>query len=505
MYADLIQSLPGVLALPNLLAVIIGVIVGIVVGALPGLSATMAISVLVPFTFGLTPLVALGLMAGIYNGAMYGGAIPAVLLRIPGTPAAVATSFDGYPMAQKGQGGYALQVAVVSSSIGGIASAFALMLLAPPLSKVTLLFGPAEVFWVAVFGLCSIVFLLGSDVIKGLVSACFGVFVSVIGSDPILGNDRFTFDRLELLDGISIVVLLVGLYALPPVMDLLESPVKTDSAVDGRLKAEPIWRSLPRMLRFWKTWLRGSIIGIWIGILPGAGGSMAALMSYNEARRSSKTPQTWGHGEPEGVAAAETANNADTAAALIPALTLGIPGTSVAAVMLGGLLIHGLQPGPMLFRENPDVVFGFMWQFLFGAILLLFLGGSLATNSFARLLLLPRPLLGAVIMVLMLIGVYSIHGRMFDVYLMLLFGAIGYLMDKLQYPIAPAVLGLILGGFAEENLRLALRIGLGDWTSLFTNLTSQVLVGMTLLVVLGPSLKRCLMNLRRGHPTGGAR
>lgn len=505
MYADLIQSLPGVLALPNLLAVIIGVIVGIVVGALPGLSATMAISVLVPFTFGLTPLVALGLMAGIYNGAMYGGAIPAVLLRIPGTPAAVATSFDGYPMAQKGQGGYALQVAVVSSSIGGIASAFALMLLAPPLSKVTLLFGPAEVFWVAVFGLCSIVFLLGSDVIKGLVSACFGVFVSVIGSDPILGNDRFTFDRLELLDGISIVVLLVGLYALPPVMDLLESPVKTDSAVDGRLKAEPIWRSLPCMLRFWKTWLRGSIIGIWIGILPGAGGSMAALMSYNEARRSSKTPQTWGHGEPEGVAAAETANNADTAAALIPALTLGIPGTSVAAVMLGGLLIHGLQPGPMLFRENPDVVFGFMWQFLFGAILLLFLGGSLATNSFARLLLLPRPLLGAVIMVLMLIGVYSIHGRMFDVYLMLLFGAIGYLMDKLQYPIAPAVLGLILGGFAEENLRLALRIGLGDWTSLFTNLTSQVLVGMTLLVVLGPSLKRCLMNLRRGHPTGGAR
>lgn len=505
MYADLIQSLPGVLALPNLLAVIIGVIVGIVVGALPGLSATMAISVLVPFTFGLTPLVALGLMAGIYNGAMYGGAIPAVLLRIPGTPAAVATSFDGYPMAQKGQGGYALQVAVVSSSIGGIASAFALMLLAPPLSKVTLLFGPAEVFWVAVFGLCSIVFLLGSDVIKGLVSACFGVFVSVIGSDPILGNDRFTFDRLELLDGISIVVLLVGLYALPPVMDLLESPVKTDSAVDGRLKTEPIWRSLPRMLRFWKTWLRGSIIGIWIGILPGAGGSMAALMSYNEARRSSKTPQTWGHGEPEGVAAAETANNADTAAALIPALTLGIPGTSVAAVMLGGLLIHGLQPGPMLFRENPDVVFGFMWQFLFGAILLLFLGGSLATNSFARLLLLPRPLLGAVIMVLMLIGVYSIHGRMFDVYLMLLFGAIGYLMDKLQYPIAPAVLGLILGGFAEENLRLALRIGLGDWTSLFTNLTSQVLVGMTLLVVLGPALKRHLLTLLRGHPKDQAR
>ena len=490
MYADLIHALPDVLALGNFVAVAVGVVVGIIVGALPGLSATMAISVLVPFTFGLEPLVALGLMAGIYNGAMYGGAIPAVLLRIPGTPAAVATTFDGYPMAQKGQGGFALQVALVSSSIGGIASAFALMLLAPPLAKVTLLFGPAEVFWVAVFGMCSIIFLLGEHIVKGLISACFGVFVSVIGTDPILGNDRYTFGQLELLDGISIVVLLVGLYALPPVIDLLESPLQAENAASGRLGTEPIWRTLPKMFRFWKTWIRASIIGIWIGILPGAGGSMAAFMSYNEARRASKTPETWGHGEPEGVAAAETANNADTAAALIPALTLGIPGTAVAAVMLGGLLVHGLQPGPMLFRDNPDIVFGFMWQFLFGAILLLFLGGTLATNSFSKVLKLPRPLLGSVIIVLMLIGVYSIHGRMFDVYLMLGFGGIGYVMDKLKFPLPPVVLGVILGGFAEENLRLALRIGQGSWTPLFANTTSQVLVALTLAVVFGPWLKR---------------
>ena len=490
MYSDLIQSLPNVIAWANLAALVIGVLAGIVVGAMPGLSATMAISVLVPFTFGLEPLVALGLMAGIYNGAMYGGAIPAVLLRIPGTPAAVATTFEGYPMAQRGEGGYALQVAVVSSAFGGVASAFALMLLAPPLSRVTLLFGPAEVFWVAVFGLCSIIFLLGNNVIKGLISACFGVFVSVIGSDPIFGTDRFTFDQLELLDGIHIVILLVGLYALPPVIDLLESPLKTDVNTGERLGTQPIWRSLPRMKGFWKTWIKSSLIGIWIGILPGAGGSMAAFMSYNEARRTSKTPETWGHGEPEGVAASETANNADTASALIPALTLGIPGTAVAAIMLGGLLIHGLQPGPMLFRNNPDIVFGFMWQFLFGAILLVFLGGSLATNSFAKLLKLPRPLLGSVIIVLMLIGVYSIHGRMFDVYLMLGFGAVGYVMDKMAFPLPPVVLGLILGGFAEENLRLALRIGRGDWTTLFANTTSQVLVALTLAVILGPILKR---------------
>lgn len=489
MYADLLHALPSVFGFANFAAIVIGVIAGIVVGAMPGLSATMAISVLVPFTFGLEPLVALGLMAGIYNGAMYGGAIPAVLLRIPGTPAAVATTFDGYPMAQKGEGGFALQVAVVSSAIGGIASAFALMLLAPPLSKVTLLFGPSEVFWVAVFGLASIVFLLGGNPLKGLISACFGVFVSVIGSDPILGSDRYTFGQLEILDGIHIVILLVGLYALPPVIDLLETPLKTDGVDSSKLGTESIWKALPRMARFWKTWIRSSLIGIWIGILPGAGGSMAAFMAYNEARRASKTPETWGNGEPEGVAAAETSNNADTASALIPALTLGIPGTAVAAVMLGGLLVHGLQPGPMLFRDNPDIVFGFMWQFLFGAVLLVLLGGSLATNSFARLLNLPRPLLGSVIIVLMLIGVYSIHGRMFDVYLMLGFGAIGYVMDKLNYPLPPVVLGLILGGFAEENLRLALRIGRGDWTVLFANTTSLVLVALTIAVIVGPMIK----------------
>jgi len=490
MYSELLHALPEVLTLTNFAAVVVGVIAGIIVGAMPGLSATMAISVLVPFTFGLSPLVALGLMAGIYNGAMYGGAIPAVLLRIPGTPAAVATTFDGYPMAQKGEGGFALQVAVVSSSIGGIASAIALMLLAPPLSKVTLLFGPAEVFWVAIFGLASIIFLLGGNPVKGLISACFGVFVSMIGSDPIFGTDRFTFGQLELLDGINIVILLVGLYALPPVIDLLEVPLKTEGVSGNKLGTEPIWRALPRMTRFWKTWIRSSIIGIWIGILPGAGGSMAAFMSYNEARRASKTPETWGKGEAEGVAAAETANNADTASALIPALTLGIPGTAVAAVMLGGLLIHGLQPGPMLFRDNPDVVFGFMWQFLFGAVLLVLLGGSLATNSFARLLNLPRPLLGSVIIVLILIGVYSIHSRMFDVYLMLLFGAIGYVMDKLRFPLPPVVLGLILGGFAEENLRLALRIGRGDWSILFANTTSLVIVVLTVAVIVGPMIKR---------------
>jgi putative tricarboxylic transport membrane protein len=490
MYEMLIMALPGVLQPENFLAIVFGVLAGICVGAMPGLSATMAISVLIPFTFGLDPLVALGLMAGIYNGAMYGGAIPAVLLKIPGTPAAVATTFDGFPMAQQGRGGEALQVAVVSSAIGGIASALSLMLLAPPLAQVTLLFGPAEMFWIAVVGLLSIVFLLGGNLVKGLVAACFGILVSLVGTDTVNGTDRFTFGFFELLDGIHIVVLLVGLYAMPPVVDLLQTQLDTSQFKYDKDQTESIWVAIPKMLRFWKTWIKSSLIGIWIGILPGAGGSMAAFLSYNEAKRNSKNPNDWGKGEPEGVAAAETSNNADTASALIPALTLGIPGTAVAAIMLGGLLIHGLQPGPMLFRESPDIVFGFMWQFLFGAILLIFLGGSLATNSFAQLLKLPRPLLGSLIVVLMFIGVYSINERMFDVYLMLIFGAIGIAFDKLKFPLPPVVLGLILGSFAEENLRLALTIGLGDWAILTKSTTSLVLISLVVLVVMTPLIKK---------------
>lgn len=491
MYSSLIEALPNVLGWENFLAVVVGVLSGILVGALPGLSATMAISLLIPFTFGLDPLVALGVMAGIYNGAMYGGAIPAVLLRIPGTPAAVATTFDGYPMAQSGRGGYALQVAVISSSLGGIASALALMLMAPPLAVLTLLFGPAEIFWIAVFGLSSIVFLLGGDIIKGLMSATLGVAISIVGTDIITGYDRFTFGRLELYDGVHIVVLLVGLYAMPPVIALLENPDRLDAGSAGKLETGSLWKALPSMGRFWKTWTRSSIIGILVGILPGAGGSMAAFVSYNEARRASKNPDDWGKGEPEGIAAAETANNADTASSMIPALTLGIPGTAVAAVMLGGLLIHGLQPGPMLFRENPEIVFGFMWQFLFAAILLIFVGGPLATNSFAKVLRLPRPLLGSIIISLMLIGVYSINGRMFDVYVMLGFGLIGYFMEKLKFPLPPVVLGLILGGFAEENLRLSLIIGQGDWSILWKNSLSQIIIGLTVFVIALPMLKAC--------------
>jgi putative tricarboxylic transport membrane protein len=476
--------------LTNFIAMIAGVIGGIAIGALPGLSATMAISVLIPLTFFMEPLAALGMIAGIYNGAMYGGSIPAVLLRIPGTPAAVATTFDGYPMAQKGQAGWALQIACVSSAVGGMASAIALMTIAPPLSYITLAFGPAEVFWVAVFGLTAIVFLVGEQPVKGLISALFGVVVSLVGTDVITGVDRYTFGRLELLDGLNVVVMLVGLYAIPPMIGLLLDDPGNEAATRVRIERGGLltrWRDLAA---FWLVWLRASVIGIFVGILPGAGGSMAAFLSYNEARRTSRDPDAFGRGEPAGVAAAECGNNADNAAALIPALTLGIPGSSVTAVILGALLVHGLQPGPELFRSHPTVVYGFMIQMFVSSLLLVFLGGTIATCTFARLLEIPRPVLAPIILGMTVVGTFAINGSMFDVALMFGFGFIGYVMERQQIPLAPAVLGLILGEYAERNFRLSMMIGGNDPAALVASPISMGFVAAIALAVGLPLVRR---------------
>ena len=488
----IISAFTEIFKLYNFLAMIAGVLGGIAIGALPGLSATMAISVLIPLTFFMEPLAALGMIAGIYNGAMYGGAIPAVLLRIPGTPAAVATTFDGYPMAQKGEAGWALQIACVSSAVGGMASAIALMTIAPPLSLITLAFGPSEIFWVAVFGLTAIVFLVGEQPVKGLISALFGVVMSLIGTDVITGVDRYTFGHLELLDGLSIIVMLVGLYAIPPMIGLLLD--NADAENSGRVKIESggVLRRICNLLSFWTVWLRSSVIGIFVGILPGAGGSMAAFLSYNEARRTARNSEAFGSGEPRGVAASECGNNADNAAALIPALTLGIPGSSVTAVILGALLVHGLQPGPELFRNHPTVVYGFMIQMFISSLLLLFLGGSIATRTFARLLEIPRPVLAPIILAMTVVGTFAINGSMFDVALMFGFGLIGYVMERQQIPLAPAVLGLILGEYAERNFRLAMMIGGNDPLVLVSSTISIILVSIIVFTVGWPIVKKVL-------------
>ncbi|WP_366657671.1 tripartite tricarboxylate transporter permease [Fodinicurvata sp. EGI_FJ10296] len=488
MFEPLLHALPIVFQPMNLLAMIAGVAMGIAIGALPGLSATMGIAVLIPLTFGLDPLVGLGMMAGIYNGAMYGGAIPAVLLRIPGTPASIVTTFDGHAMAKKGEAGRALQIAVVSSAIGGMASAVALMAFAPPLSRVTLAFGPAEYFWVGVFGLSSISVFLGKSPIKGILSACMGLMIGMVGIDQITGGQRFTFGTVNLVDGFHIVVLLTGLYALPPAIGMAEEAIKTGiSSAELKIgKSRHIfsdWRIL------WRTWVRSSGLGILVGLLPGAGGNIAAFLSYNEAKRASKHPETFGHGAPEGVAAGECGNNADNSAALVPALTLGVPGSSVAAVILGGLLIHGLRPGPALFRDHADIVYGFMIQMFATSFLLIVIGGFLGAKVFVHLLRLPRVMLVPLIVGLTAVGVYSINNNMFDLYMMFAFGMLGYAMERLDFPLAPAVLGLILGSMSEENMRLALLISQGDWTVFFTRPISLTIAILTAVVLLFPVVR----------------
>ena len=496
----LLQALPLVFSFDVMLAMVVGTAAGVAIGALPGLSTTMGIAVLIPLTFTMPPLVALGLMAGIYNGAMYGGSIPAILLRIPGTPAGIATTFDGYPMAQQGHGVQAMRIALVSSALGGIVSALTLILLAPPLASVALLFGPAEVFWLAVFGLTAISVLLAENPVKGLLSAGFGLIIGTVGIDQLTGNERFTFDVLELTSGIGILVLLTGLYAIPPAFELAAKAMlvnPTELARGMASKAEDAserfaWRSLI------PTWIRASGIGVAIGIVPGTGGNIASIISWNETRRAAREPERFGKGAPEGVAASECANNADNASALIPALTLGIPGNAVAAVILGGLLVHGMQPGPALFRDTAPVTYGFMLAMLITAVLLFFIGWF-GARLFIYVLQMPPLLLAPMIIAMSTIGIYAINNSMFDVWLMLFIGVIGFLMERLRMPLAPAVLAVILGPMAEAELRRSLLISRGDFSFLFSSAISLILVALTIIMVIAPIVRR----LAPGKPKRG--
>ena len=317
------NSLWVILEWQNILAMVVGVIGGIIFGAIPGLTATMGIALLIPLTFGMSPLMALGMMAGIHNGGSYGGAIPAVLLRIPGTPGAIATTFDGYPMAQQGLAERALKIACVSSAVGGMVSAVSLMILSPPLAEFALAFGPPEIFWISLFGLSSIAVLLGSDPIKGLMASCIGLVLGMVGLDHVTGYERFTFDTLELSAGLQLIVIMVGVYALPPAFQMAERAIMTGvKSKDLEFKGKSDMSNWP-WAQIFPAWIRANVIGIIIGILPGVGGVVGAFIAYNETKRSSKDPESFGKGNPVGVAVAECANNADNAAAMIPGAHAG--------------------------------------------------------------------------------------------------------------------------------------------------------------------------------------
>ena len=485
-----VNAFTQVMAFGPLTAMLGATLLGVFIGALPGLNPVMAIALLLPLTYSMDPLVALAMVAGIYNGSMYGGAIPAILLRIPGTPASIATTFDGFPMADRGEASKALKIACWSSAIGGIASAIALMTMGPILARLTLFFGPAEYFWIAIFGMASVGVMVGSDPIKGIMAAVLGLLIGTMGIDNLSGQARFTFGQTWLLGGLDLIVVLVGLYALPPVLQLAE---KRDlmglSAAQLKLADAPFAKGELRGL--FPTWLRASGIGIGIGvgILPGAGGNIAAFLSYNAVKNASDDPDSFGKGNPQGVAAAECGNNADNAASMIPALSLGIPGNVVAALVLSALTIHGLQPGPQLFHQNPTLVGGFMMEMLITSVLIFALGGAVATRVFAQFQRLPGVLLVPAILILMCVGVYVINGRMVDLWVMLGAGLAGYFLEKVNVPLAPIILGMILGPMAEQSIRRALLISRGDPTELFTRPLSAVLAVLTLLIVIWPLIR----------------
>ncbi len=483
MYGEFVNAFFAVMTLSNFSAMLIGTAAGIVIGALPGLNVTAGIAILIPLTFGMEPLFALGLIAGIFNGASYSNAIPAILINVPGTPASVATTYDGYPMAQQGKAADALRIACYASAIGAVLSAVSLITVAPPLARITLLFGPPEYFWLSVLGLSSIAVLLGSDPIKGIIAAALGVLLATVGIDQITGAMRFNFGYWELADGLPTVVVLTGLFAFSRVLMMaqdqkLTGVSKEDLRFGGQKSAWSLMRNMGPTLG------RSSLIGIVVGILPGVGGNAAALLAYNEEKRAAKDPETFGKGNPKGVAASECGNSADNSSSLIPTLTLGIPGNAIAAMIMGALLVHGLQPGPSLFRDAPVVVYGFMIQMMITSIMLFFLGGVVATRIFSQVLRLPGVILVPLIVSLMTIGIYTTSYEILELYMAIGFGVLGYFMIKLDFPVAPFVLGLILGGVSEFNLRVALRASRGEWDYLYQSPVSKILIGLLALIAL---------------------
>ena len=478
----LLIGLANVLTPANLLAIVVGTLIGMFIGAMPGLSATMAIALLLPLTFSLEPETGLSMLASLYLAAMYGGSIAAILLRTPGTPAAAATVIDGYPMAQRGEAGKALGLSLTASLIGGVLSAIALLTVAPILGRIVLNFGPVEIFAIAVLGITIIGSLSQGSTVLGLLSGALGLLIGTIGMDPTTGTPRFTFGVLELFGGVEFTVALIGLFSVPQAIRLI---VRGDGDRDARVSSVrdrmlPTWREFTALL---PNSLRSGVIGVLTGLIPGTGGDTASWFAYNEARRFSREKERFGTGFAPGIVAPEAANNAVVGGALVPTIALGIPGSSATAVLLGGLMVHGILPGPTLMTEYGDVTYTLLWAVLFANIAL-FLVGLLFTRACVAVTRIPNRVVGPVIVVLAVIGSFAINNSMFDVGLMIAFGMLGFLLDEFGIPTPPLVIGLILGPVLDTSLQQSLLIGQGSWWIFLQSLISAVLLAVALLSVL---------------------
>jgi putative tricarboxylic transport membrane protein len=457
----------------NLWYTFLGVFMGTIIGVLPGIGPSAGIALLIPVTFGMNPTSALIMMAGIYYGAKYGGSTTAILIRTPGEAASVMTSIDGYEMARKGRAGAALAVSAIGSFIAGTIGVIGLTIFAIPLASMALKFGPAEYFTLMLFAMTAVASLTGNSPAKGMLSTIFGLMIATIGIDLQSGQPRYTMGIAEFQDGVGFVVVVVGLFAMAEVLRGLENIFKGTAPEVIKISGK-LWLTREEWKRSIGPIWRGGIIGFIIGVLPGAGGTIASIMSYTTEKRLSRHPEEFGKGAIEGVAGPESANNSDTAGALVPLLTLGVPGGGATAVLLGAFIMYGIQPGPLLFQNRPDLVWGLVNSMYIGNVMLIILNLPLI-GLFVRLLYIPAGILYPLIVAISVIGIYAVNGSILDLYLLLFFGVVGYIFDKVDIPVAPLVLSLVLGGIMEQSFRQAMTISGGN---------PKIFVGSTITVTL---------------------
>ena len=480
---NLMHGFGVALTFQNLGFMLIGVTLGVLIGVLPGLGGANGIAILLPLTFSMNPTSAIIMLSCIYWGALFGGAITSILFNIPGEPWSVATTFDGYPMAQQGKAAQALTAAFTSSFIGALFAVLLITFLAPLLAKFALKFGPAEFFAVQLLTFCSFVGMSKEPPAKTLASMMLGFALAAVGMDTVTGQLRMTYGVPELLKGFDFLIAVIGLFGIGEILLTMEEGLAFKGK-SARISFKVVFQTWGEIARHWKTFLRSTAIGCWMGITPG-GATPASFMAYGVARRMAPNPDSFGKGDIQGVIAPETAAHAAGTSALLPMLTLGIPGSPTAAVLLGGLLIWGLQPGPMLFIEQKDYVWGLIASMYLGNLVGLLV--VLTTVPWwAAILRIPFSVIAPVIVVICAIGAYTVHSSMFDVYLMLGFGVVGYFFKKLKYPLAPMVLALVLGDMAEASFRQAMLISQGSISIFWSNPLVGSIAGLALLMLLSP-------------------
>jgi len=478
----IISGILSVLTLKVIALIFSGTIVGIIVGAIPGLTVTMGVALFLPVTFGMSPVEGISLLLALYIGGTSGGLISAILLKIPGTPSSVATCFDGHPMAARGEAGKALSIGIVYSFLGGMFSLLVLFFVAPLLANVALEFGPYEYFSIGLFSVTLVAGLSGDSLTKGMIAAVIGLVISFIGMAPITAFPRFTFGFDELNDGISLLPALIGLFAVSQVLEDAEEKTVPAFVKAAEYKMKGVGFSIKEFVEQTGNFFRSSVIGTVIGILPGLGGAICNILAYGIAKKQSKHPEKFGTGIMDGIVASETSNNASTGGALVPLMTLGIPGDNTTAILLGGFMIHGISPGPLLFDTNGVLVYGiFAALVICNIFMIIAMYGGM--HYYVKILSVPKHILLPVIMALCVIGAFGLNNRVFDVWTMLAFGAIGWLMKKASMQTTPLLLGFILGPIIEVNLRRGLMKSRGDLTPFLTEPISGAILVLTAVIL----------------------